>query len=359
MLYYVHSVYTPFSLAEPRLAFSHYPGSMYITDVKLQPKDLQDTIEIVQLSRLDDAYFASAINRMSLFAFDELERALLDDPGRRGIAHLFQKSDLLKATLSLSHARSVAVTTGFPVCTEFDVKEETDGLPGAMAVCQALVCLGKEVTLIVDKDSESLYGSCVAHAVEIGAFGAGKVTIVTFEKAKELMAHDSASNSPPYDCLLAIERAGPNSQGVYSSMKGLDISQYVQPIDELFEMALRNPLVTTVGIGDGGNELGMGKVFRSVVENIPLGEKIACKVSTDYLIVAGVSNWGGYALACGLYLASRSPVHWRYRNHAINADRPPQFDVAKFLPTAEQVRCLWDDHCIPPSQPMVYLYPTG
>lgn len=310
---------------------------MFITDVQLQPKELDDTIEIVQLSRPNDAYFASVINHNSLSAFDKLEKALLDDPGKRGVAHLFQNSDLLKATLSLSHAKSVAVTTGFPVCTEFDVKEETDGLPGALAVCQALVCLGKEVTLIVDKDAESVYKSCVEHAVEIGAFGAEKVTVVTFEKAKELMTKDSTSSSPVYDCLVAIERAGPNSSGAYCTMKGRDISKHVQPIDELFEIAQRNPHITTIGIGDGGNEVGMGKAYDSVVKNIPLGKTIACRVSTDFLIAAGVSNWAGYALACGLYVASLSPVHWRYRHHGINADQPPTLDVNKFLPTAEQV----------------------
>ena len=330
-------VYNIYFTVEPRLAFSHYPGSMFITDVKVEPKDLEDTVEIVQLSRPNDAYFASVINHKSLPFFEVLERALLDDPGKRGIAHLFQKSDLLKATLALSHARTVAVTTGFPACTEFDVKEETDGLPGALAVCQALITLGKEVTLIVDEGSEKLYNSCVEHLVGTGAFEAGKLTVIPFEKAKERLQQSSSPSPPVYNCLLAIERAGRNCRGTYCSMKGKDISQYVQPVDELFEMARQNPHVTTIGIGDGGNELGMGKVYDSVVKNIPLGETIACNVSADYLVVSGVSNWGGYAVAGGLYVASSSPFHWRYRNHAINADQPPQFNLHKFLPTTEQV----------------------
>ncbi len=35
--------------------------------------------------------------------------------------------------------------------------------------------------------------------------------------------------------------------------------------------------------------------------NIPRGELIACRVPTAHLIVAGVSNWGAYALAAGIY----------------------------------------------------------
>ena len=326
-------------LAEPQLAFTHYPGSMFIADDKISPLELDDTVEVVQLSRPTAPYFSSVINRRSLPTFEALELALLDDPGKRGVAHLFQKSDLLKATLALSHSRSVAVTTGFPACTEFEVKEETDGLPGALAVCQALVTLGKEVTLVVDEGREKLYTSCVEHMVEVGALEAGSVAVIPFKEVKKMMMKDSSpsSSQPVYDCLVAIERAGRNSHGTYCTMKGKDISQYVEPIDELFEMAQQNPHITTIGIGDGGNELGMGKVYDSVVKNIPLGESIACCVSADFLIAAGVSSWAGYALACGLCVASGSPFHWRYRNHAINADQPPQFDVHRFLPTAEQV----------------------
>jgi len=52
-----------------------------------------------------------------------------------------------------------------------------------------------------------------------------------------------------------------------------------------------------IGIGDGGNELGMGKVIDQITANIPRGETIGCVIPADFLIAASVSNWGGYALA--------------------------------------------------------------
>ncbi len=59
--------------------------------------------------------------------------------------------------------------------------------------------------------------------------------------------------------------------------------------------------MTTIGIGDGGNEIGMGKIrWDTIRRNIPNGGLIACRVPTDHLIVAGVSNWGAYALAAGV-----------------------------------------------------------
>jgi len=56
---------------------------------------------------------------------------------------------------------------------------------------------------------------------------------------------------------------------------------------------------TTIGIADGGNEIGCGKirwdVLRRAVARGP-GELTACRIATDYLIVAGISNWGAYGL---------------------------------------------------------------
>ena len=47
----------------------------------------------------------------------------------------------------------------------------------------------------------------------------------------------------------------------------------------------------------------MGKVpWDTIRRNIPNGGLIACRVPADHLIVAGVSNWGAYALAAGVLL---------------------------------------------------------
>lgn len=41
------------------------------------------------------------------------------------------------------------------------------------------------------------------------------------------------------------------------------------------------------GIGDGGNELGMGKVKEALKKHIKNGDIIACDVEADFTIVAG------------------------------------------------------------------------
>jgi hypothetical protein len=89
-------------------------------------------------------------------------------------------------------------------------------------------------------------------------------------------------------------------------MRGRDITEHTAPAHLLFEAG--QPDLTTIGIGDGGNEIGMGKVPWEVIErNIPNGRQIACRVATDHLIVTGVSNWGAYGLAAGVRLLRGAP----------------------------------------------------
>ena len=88
-------------------------------------------------------------------------------------------------------------------------------------------------------------------------------------------------------------------------MRGRDITRPdLRPAHRLFNHSPdRTCATSTIGIGDGGNEIGMGKIpHETIVKNIPNGDLIHCRVPTDHLIVAGVSNWGAYALAAGVYV---------------------------------------------------------
>ena len=60
-----------------------------------------------------------------------------------------------------------------------------------------------------------------------------------------------------------------------------------------------------MSIGDGGNEVGMGKVYEQLIaSDIPNAKEIGCVTATDHLITASVSNWGGYALATAIAVLS-------------------------------------------------------
>ena len=302
---------------------------MFISDIKYQEQPGQHPL-LFSLNKKGAPYFASVLGRQEVEILEKLEQIILDDPTNRGVAHLFVKSDFIKAVLTLSHSERVAITTGFPANVSYAVKEETDGLPGALSIARALLALEKEVTIISDQRSKALYTSCISHVVDTGGLQS-HIPVIQYTEAKALF--DSAEAASPFDCLLAIERSGRASDGAHYSMHAVDVSQYVDPVDDLFQRVQTDQLVATIGVGDGGNEVGMGKVLEQVKQHIPLGEKVACVTPADFLIAAGVSNWAGYALSVGLFVASRSPMHWRYRHRGINAETPPDFSVSEFLPS--------------------------
>jgi hypothetical protein len=124
------------------------------------------------------------------------------------------------------------------------------------------------------------------------------------------------------DAVIAIERSGPAADGICRTMKGFDMNHLVAPLelllsppgatengedefDSLEPQNLSLPL-TTIGIGDGGNEVGMGKIYDTITGSlITNAQQIACTVTADHLLVCSVSNWGGYALAAAFALVTQ------------------------------------------------------
>ena len=104
---------------------------------------------------------------------------------------------------------------------------------------------------------------------------------------------------------ISIERCGRSSDGTPRNMRGLDIGSYTAPLDELFTAGPWE----TIAVGDGGNEIGMGSLPRELIaQHVENGETIACVTPARHLIVAGVSNWGAYALLGALAVLRRD---WR------------------------------------------------
>ena len=111
------------------------------------------------------------------------------------------------------------------------------------------------------------------------------------------------------DHFLSIERPGKAANGSYHSMRGEDLSDLIPSTDVLMLTAIEEGIKTTA-VGDGGNELGMGKVKEKIIEHVNHGELIAAEVAADNLILAGVSNWGGHGLVAGLsVLAEKDLLH--------------------------------------------------
>jgi len=99
--------------------------------------------------------------------------------------------------------------------------------------------------------------------------------------------------------LIAVERPGAGSDGEYHGGGGFEISSFTAKTDVLFAEARRRG-IPTIGIGDLGNELGMGVVAEEVKAEVPLGEIIAAAQPADVAVIANISNWGAYGVAACL-----------------------------------------------------------
>ncbi|XP_056101520.1 D-glutamate cyclase, mitochondrial isoform X2 [Rhinichthys klamathensis goyatoka] len=326
---------------KPALAFTHSPGCMFITDQKaetvspltLEPAQCPLTICISQNPQLYSMTSKRAVQQIRA-----IEELVVEDPGARGIRALFLQDELLKACLSLSHSSSVLITTGFPTHYMHSPPEETDGPPGAIAMAAMLQALRKQVVIVTDERALEMNQLIMQDAVKKGVIKT-PVPVISFQSKGpdsplHFLCHDGDPTKPRFDHLVAIERSGRAADGNYYNMRGVNIRHLVDSIDDLFTTASTIAGITTTGIGDGGNELGMGKVKAAVKAYMPNGNLIACDVAADFAITAGVSNWGGYAVACALYVLNLCPVHWRYLQRGLGLS-----------PTPDQ-RSLWSA-CLP------------
>ncbi len=101
--------------------------------------------------------------------------------------------------------------------------------------------------------------------------------------------------------VVFIEKVGPTARGTFHSVTGTakDPDQ-VAHCHVLCDLA-RERGIFTLGVGDGGNEIGNGVILDDVRRLHPNGETIATVTGTDVLVFASVSNWGAYGVAA--YLA--------------------------------------------------------
>ena len=192
------------------------------------------------------------------------------------------------AQLLLDHPGKILIATGFYILRASE--PETDGPPGAVAIGEALKALGNTVAYVTDAPCANAMRA-IAGDDEVIEF-----PITTHRDSMEF-AHDLLVKHAP-SALVSIERAGLVGDGTYRNWKGLDFSEFNAKIDHMFE---QHP--QSVGIGDGGNEIGMGNMRRVIpgIENLP---DDPCTTTTTELIIASVSNWGGYGLVAALSLKS-------------------------------------------------------
>ncbi|MDJ0776446.1 MAG: DUF4392 domain-containing protein [Gammaproteobacteria bacterium] len=194
--------------------------------------------------------------------------------GMQKIQPHLQPGYCLRAARILEGCRgNVLIGTGFPVVQTF----ETDGPVGAIALYEVLEKTGATPTIVCGQPiSRALADRFRVHEIRVGD-----------HDAREHEAQDALARYRP-DAIVSIERPGQAADGGYYNMRGESISAYTACFDTFVNLCD----CPTVAIGDGGNEIGMGKVAEALrgLDIVP------ATTSCDELIVADVSNWGAYGI---------------------------------------------------------------
>jgi hypothetical protein len=136
-------------------------------------------------------------------------------------------------------------------------------------------------------------------------FKAAMVPLPIDPKRAALVAKDIFDRAKP-KAMVSIEKPAPTPTGTYHTGPGLDVSDVVGKVDIFVDEAHARG-VLTIGIGDGGNEVGMGMILKDVCEIVPTGKIMGTKVSTDILVVSAIANWGAYAIEACLAAALHLP----------------------------------------------------
>lgn len=187
-------------------------------------------------------------------------------------------------------------------------RPETDGPIGAAVLAKALAIGLGAVPVGVSEDSVvSCMEACFSATGLIPASfddlhsGRNRYGLSGFpvdaSKAQQA-ANDLLDRLGP-KALIAVERPGAASDGEYHGGGGFEISSFTAKTDVLFAEARRRG-IPTIGVGDLGNELGMGVVAEDVKAEIPLGDVIAAAQPADVTVIANISNWGAYGVAACL-----------------------------------------------------------
>ena len=182
----------------------------------------------------------------------------------------------------------IFIATGFYVAGH----AETDGPPGALILCLILKKLGYIPVILTDKYCQNFFEKYDIKIIymDIKMENENKINFIE----KIIKEYNPVG-------MISIERCGLNTENKYANMRNIDISEHTAEIDLFFSNYYNK--IPTIGIGDGGNEIGMGNLEHIIKDNLNL---VPCKIKVDKLIISSVSNWGGYGLAAYLCLLTKN-----------------------------------------------------
>ena len=274
---------------------------------------------------------------------DTLDQLMnIDIPARGTIGVLYQAARALQGgtpiTLaavrlmqrSIKRGDYVLIATGWADQPDnVATKSETDGPAGALAIARAVrLTLGGLPIIVTDDylvdDMKLVMRSNGMHVVEPEKLPASLSTELGFACVPTIAVvgvpvEDEAGHRSCVEllerfhpaCEIAIERGAMNRHGRIHGMGGFDFSWNMAKLDYLFTEGKARG-IPSIGIGDGGNEIGMANIEDTIRQKVRNGNMCKCPCQSgiapdvsrvDVLLSATISNWAGYAISMLLGLA--------------------------------------------------------
>ena len=213
---------------------------------------------------------------------------------------------------------TVFIATGAGVAPKLPLGE-TDGPVGAAVLAAALVKgLGAKVVFVtedahlapVQATVELMNAKLAVWAEHTPSREFHPLTVEVFPvglnrgqvRSRELIESHRPS------AVVFVERDGPNVEGQFHGVRGDCRDPLTVGYVYLLAYHAAEAGILTIGIGDGGNEVGFGAVREAIRDVLPLrGRSLAghpsgvvTVVATDVTVSAAVSNWGACAVGAAL-----------------------------------------------------------
>jgi hypothetical protein len=201
--------------------------------------------------------------------------------------------DLSGELAELSGARA-AIVTGIFFEDHFPAGE-IDGPIGAAVIASALSKLGHRVDILVEAEVKPV----IDRLLERLGTDAG-VVLTSNSSSDEVRGW-----ADRYDLAITVEKLGRAADGRRHSIMATPLPPGDSYIDD-FIIAMNERGKLTVGLGDGGNEIGFGKFHDQVSAMVPRGKELVTTTATKYLLPAAVSNFGAYAIVAALALRTEN-----------------------------------------------------
>lgn len=223
---------------------------------------------------------------------------ILESYWGRGIGQMNRAAgagNLHTAFHAIRKADNIMLCTGFNVCLDQHGKPtpETDGPVGTAILAYACYATKKSVVVVADDHNCHLVReallildrACARHV---------KLEPVSAQDGNALEQMQLIVDKYGADAIVHTEVPGRNSMGVYSNMRGIPVGSFNAPLDEIMNIG-NDQGVHTIGIGDGGNEAGMGGL--AGVPKALNGNEMQAIVQAEHQVLAWNSNLGAIALA--------------------------------------------------------------